>query len=49
MISMRLQLERGRKMLKISFVVKHSVVQMAGCAKYPKSSSCPDIYAKFQA
>ena len=35
-------------MLKISVVAKHTVVQMAGCAKAPKSSLCPDIMAKNQ-
>lgn len=35
-------------MLKISKIAKHTVVQMAGCAKNPNSSSCPDIYAKYQ-
>ena len=33
-------------MLKISAIAKHTVVQMAGCAKYPNSSSCPDALAK---
>ena len=33
-------------MLKISLVAKHTVVQMAGCAKRPKSNSCPDIMSK---
>ena len=34
-------------MLKISKIVKHTVIQMAGCAKQPQSSSCPDIMAKY--
>lgn len=34
-------------MLKISKIVKHTIVQMAGCAKAPKSTACPDIMSKY--
>lgn len=36
-------------MLKISLVAKHTVVQMAGCAKNPTMSNCPDIMTKWGA
>ena len=33
-------------MLKISKIARHTVVQMAGCAKMPGQPSCPDALAK---
>ncbi len=33
-------------MLKISLVAKHTVVQMAGCAKTQGQGNCPDIMVK---
>jgi len=33
-------------MLKISLVVKHSVVQMGACAKTKANSGCPDVLVK---
>ena len=33
-------------MLKISKIVKHTVVQMGSCAKWKHSGGCPDILVK---
>ena len=33
-------------MLKISLVVKHTVVQMGACAKNPNNPGCPDMLTK---
>lgn len=38
--------EKEKIMLKISAIAKHTVVQMAGCAKQPNNNSCPDVFAK---